>query len=153
MTRTASSRLMETVLVFIMVVIVTSFTWLWRQQVTEKPWLTTGAIDNAGAGSAVIRITAARTGLIVFLAVVTSIFALFISAYFLRMELDDWRPLARACAALGEHAAALHCQRWHAMGLERGSARGQTQGAVRHAHRRASSQSSSSSVRLRPGSC
>jgi cytochrome c oxidase subunit 3 len=32
--------------------------------------------------------------LFAFLAVVTSLFALFISAYFTRMELDDWTPLS-----------------------------------------------------------
>ena len=36
---------------------------------------------------------AARIGLWVFLAVVTSLFALFISAYAMRMELADWKPL------------------------------------------------------------
>ena len=35
----------------------------------------------------------AKMGLWVFLAVVTSVFALFVSAYFIRMELSDWKPL------------------------------------------------------------
>jgi cytochrome c oxidase subunit 3 len=40
-----------------------------------------------------LRLPDARLGLFVFLAVVTSLFALFISAYTMRMELGDWRPL------------------------------------------------------------
>jgi len=35
----------------------------------------------------------AKIGLWVFLAVVTSIFALFVSAYFIRMDLSDWTPV------------------------------------------------------------
>ena len=35
----------------------------------------------------------AKIGLGVFLAVVGCLFALFTSAYFMRMELSDWRPL------------------------------------------------------------
>ncbi len=84
---------METILLFIAAAIVTCLTYLWRNQITEKPWLTAGAIEDDASGVSDEIDPAARTGLMVFLAVVTSVFALFISAYFLRMELNDWRPL------------------------------------------------------------
>ena len=83
---------MTVIVVFIFAMLGLAYWWLWRQRVLEKPWTTQGAEvdtrDEIGAVS-----SAARTGLTFFLAVVTSIFALFISAYFLRMELSDWSPL------------------------------------------------------------
>jgi len=58
----------------------------------SKPWLEEGAIgDLPGTGAS--SWPAAKVGLGVFLAVVSSLFALFISAYFMRMHLSDWRPL------------------------------------------------------------
>jgi cytochrome c oxidase subunit 3 len=58
----------------------------------SKPWLEVGAIDavsDKGASS----LPAATIGLGVFLAVVSSLFALFISAYFMRMQVADWVQL------------------------------------------------------------
>ncbi|MDH4166488.1 MAG: cytochrome c oxidase subunit 3 [Gammaproteobacteria bacterium] len=74
--------------------------WLAARRLTTKSWEAQGTYDGrdtaqmAGPG-------AARTGLWVFLAVVTSFFALFITAYLMRMspelvkgvDLRDWRPV------------------------------------------------------------
>ena len=46
-------------------------------------------VPDTGASS----LPAATIGLGVFLAVVSSLFALFISAYFMRMQVADWTPL------------------------------------------------------------
>jgi cytochrome c oxidase subunit 3 len=63
------------------------------QRLTDKPWLEEGAIgDVHGAGAS--SVPAAKIGLGVLLAVVTSLFALFMAAYFMRMHMaGDWRPL------------------------------------------------------------
>jgi hypothetical protein len=63
--------------------------WLSQQRLTAKPWLEVGAIDDTGASS----LPAATIGLGVFLAVVSSLFALFISAYFMRMQVEMPGPL------------------------------------------------------------
>ena len=66
--------------------------WLSQQRLTAKPWLEEGPIgDFPGTGAS--SLPAAKIGLGVFLAVVSSLFALFISAYFMRMHMADWRPL------------------------------------------------------------
>jgi len=63
---------------------------LLRQTTRVQPWLADGgpAAQPEKAPPA-----ATRVGLWVFLAVATSLFALFISAYTMRMELSDWKPL------------------------------------------------------------
>jgi cytochrome c oxidase subunit III len=66
--------------------------WLSQQSLTAKPWLEVGAIGevrDTGASS----LPAATIGLGVFLAVVSSLFALFISAYLMRMQVADWVQL------------------------------------------------------------
>jgi cytochrome c oxidase subunit 3 len=67
--------------------------WLWRHGLTSKPWLEVGPDAGAtGAGGAPL--PAAKIGLGVFLAVVGSLFALFLSAYSMRMHMAaDWRPM------------------------------------------------------------
>ena len=68
--------------------------WLLKQSVNSRPWeahAAHGSSEDFSGRS--IRMHDARLGLFVFLAVVTSLFALFISAYTMRMELGDWRPL------------------------------------------------------------
>jgi cytochrome c oxidase subunit III len=66
--------------------------WLSQQRLATKPWLEEGVLadfrgDNASS------LPAAKIGLGVFLAVVGSLFALFISAYSMRMNMVDWRAL------------------------------------------------------------
>jgi cytochrome c oxidase subunit 3 len=66
--------------------------WLSQQRLTAKPWLEAGAIGeviDTGASS----LPTAMIGLGVFLAVVSSLFALFISAYFMRMQVADWAEM------------------------------------------------------------
>lgn len=66
--------------------------WLSQQRLASKPWLEEGVLvdfrgDNASS------LPPAKIGLGVFLAVVGSLFALFISAYSMRMNMVDWRAL------------------------------------------------------------
>lgn len=66
--------------------------WLSQQRLTAKPWLEQGVmVDLREEGTA--SPPAAKIGLGVFLAVVGSLFALFISAYSMRMTMADWRTL------------------------------------------------------------
>lgn len=67
--------------------------WLLRQTLNTQPWDATDPVENQ-PGRGVIPATPAKIGLWTFLAVVTSLFALFLSAYLMRMKLGDWRPLA-----------------------------------------------------------
>src|SRR6476660_9329033 len=66
--------------------------WLSRQRLTAKPWLEEGPISDF-PGTGAMTLPAAKIGLGVFLAVVGSLFALFISAYSMRMNMVDWRTL------------------------------------------------------------
>lgn len=87
---------MGSILVVLTILLVIGIWWLSRQGLMSKPWLEQGVADGwpaAGSSSS----SAAKVGLGVFLAVVASLFALFISAYAIRMQLPDWRdvPLPR----------------------------------------------------------
>src|SRR2546430_13339854 len=66
--------------------------WLSQQRLAAKPWLEEGVFadwreENPSS------VPPAKIGLGVFLAVVGSLFALFISAYSMRMNMVDWRAL------------------------------------------------------------
>lgn len=63
--------------------------WVLMQRLKAKPWLEQGPLEDLD----VVRGPPAKTGLVLFLAVVTSLFALFISAYVIRMNVPDWTPL------------------------------------------------------------
>ena len=66
--------------------------WLSQQRLGAKPWLEQGVtVDLREEGPP--SLPAAKIGLGVFLAVVGSLFALFISAYSMRMNMVDWRAL------------------------------------------------------------
>lgn len=67
--------------------------WLLRQSLNSKPWEANDPVENS-PGRGVIATSPAKIGLLSFMAVVTSLFALFLSAYLMRMKLGDWRPLA-----------------------------------------------------------
>lgn len=60
---------------------------------TEKPWLVQGPAAEPQSGQAATT-ALLRTGLVLFLAVVTSLFALFISAYQMRSASMDWVRLS-----------------------------------------------------------
>jgi cytochrome c oxidase subunit III len=80
-------------LVFLAVVMATVISWLLRQSLNTEPWKTDDPLENQ-PGRGVLRIEPAKIGLISFIAVVTSLFALFLSAYLMRMKLADWSALA-----------------------------------------------------------
>jgi cytochrome c oxidase subunit III len=79
-------------LVFVLSVVAFCGWWLSQQRLTAKPWLEEGAAGELSGGRSSTQPTA-KIGLGVFLAVVGSLFALFISAYSMRMSLGDWRAL------------------------------------------------------------
>jgi cytochrome c oxidase subunit 3 len=80
------------VLLFVAIIAAIVFWWLSRQRLFAKPWLEEGlAGEFPGAGAS--KLPAAKIGLGVFLAVVGALFALFLSAYAMRMNMADWRPL------------------------------------------------------------
>jgi cytochrome c oxidase subunit 3 len=78
-------------LVLLAVIMFIVIGWLLRQTLNTQPWIPRSA-DNAVSGTSID--THAKTfGLVSFLAVATSLFALFISAYAMRMHMGDWRPV------------------------------------------------------------
>lgn len=81
---------MSVILLFLAVIGALIGWWLAGQRLTAKPWLEQGVIGDVPAAT---RAPAPKTGLVVFLAVVGSLFALFISAYFMRMGMADWWAL------------------------------------------------------------
>jgi cytochrome c oxidase subunit III len=68
--------------------------WLSKHRLAAKPWLEAGAAGEL-PGTGVSSVPTAKIGLGVFLAVVGSLFALLLSAYFMRMQLADWRPVLK----------------------------------------------------------
>jgi cytochrome c oxidase subunit 3 len=79
-------------LVFLAAVGAIAAWWLSQQRLMAKPWLEEGAIGEL-PGTGASRLPAAKIGLGVFLAVVGSLFALFMSAYSMRMHMGDWKAL------------------------------------------------------------
>jgi cytochrome c oxidase subunit 3 len=83
---------MSVILVFLFVVAGFAGWWLSHQGLMSRPWLEQGlagdfvALDRSA-------LPTAKIGLGVFLAVVGCLFALFTSAYFMRMAVSDWQPL------------------------------------------------------------
>ncbi len=82
---------MSVILVFLVVVIGFSAWWLVQQGLMSRPWLEVGP-DPAG-GPLTAGMPTEKVALGIFLAVVGALFALFASAYFMRMEFVDWRPM------------------------------------------------------------
>ena len=82
---------MTIILVLVATLATIALWWLSQQRLAAKPWLESGPGDSfpeSGAG----RVPAAKVGLGVFLAVVSALFALFASAYSMRMHMaSDWR--------------------------------------------------------------
>jgi cytochrome c oxidase subunit 3 len=81
-------------LVFLALILATLLGWLLKQTFNAAPWEIEAVSDTAhhgplgGTGN-----KSKLIALLTFLAVVTSFFALILSAYALRMELGDWIPL------------------------------------------------------------
>jgi cytochrome c oxidase subunit 3 len=78
-------------LIFLGIIMATVIGWLLRQTLNTQPWIAEAA-DDAVSGAS-LDINTKTIGLTTFLAVAVSVFALFISAYALRMAEPDWRPL------------------------------------------------------------
>ena len=78
-------------LLFLALLMGTLVWWLVRQSVNVQPWVAHAGAEDVHAGA--LDRPAAKTALWVFLGVATSLFALFISAYAMRISLLDWSPL------------------------------------------------------------
>ena len=83
---------MSVAILFFGTVAVITVWWLSQQGLTTKPWLEDGTIGGLRTVGA-LPLPAAKVGLWIFLAVVGSLFSLFILAYSMRMHMGDWRPL------------------------------------------------------------
>ena len=81
-------------LVFLVAIMAVAVWWLVRQTLNVKPWVEQKRLidDRGGEG---LSLPPVMVGLGVFLAVATSLFALSISAYLMRRDGADWRPLAQ----------------------------------------------------------
>ncbi|PRD44278.1 cytochrome-c oxidase [Phyllobacterium phragmitis] len=80
---------MSAILIFMAGIAAIITWWMAQQRLTSKPWLEVGrAGDAPGRDGSSLAIE--KIGLGVFLAVVGALFALFISAYFMRMDMADW---------------------------------------------------------------
>ncbi|MBB3018213.1 cytochrome c oxidase subunit 3 [Microvirga lupini] len=83
---------MGSILFFLSILAILATWWLSRQGLASKPWLEQG--ETAVLPGLPVQSTHPATiGLRVLLAVIGSFFALFISAYVMRMQLPDWRTL------------------------------------------------------------
>lgn len=82
---------MTITLIFLAVIMATVITWLLRQTINTQPWVSNSEADAASGVS--LNTNPQAIGLTTFLAVATSMFALFASAYTIRMTMPDWSPL------------------------------------------------------------
>ena len=81
---------MSVILVFLLGIVGIAGWWLSQQRLMSKPWLEEGSVA-AFPGTESGSMPPAKVGLGVFLAVVGCLFALFSSAYFMRMGVSDRR--------------------------------------------------------------
>jgi cytochrome c oxidase subunit 3 len=81
-------------IILILVAVVSSIAawWLWHEGIAAKPWLEEGVIGEVHGPDA-SHSSASKVGLGVFLVVASSLFALLISAYSMRMPAGDWVPM------------------------------------------------------------
>lgn len=79
-------------LIFMFIMMVIVIWWLF-QRVVVKPWAKEGAIEDDMHSGSTMSLPAVKVGFWVFIAVITSMFSLFGSAYYMRMQLVDWVPL------------------------------------------------------------
>jgi cytochrome c oxidase subunit 3 len=83
---------MTITLIFLAAIMATVIGWLLKQTLNTQPWMASAA-DDAVSGQS-LDSHSKTVALTSFLAVATSLFALFISAYTMRMHMPDWSPLA-----------------------------------------------------------
>lgn len=84
---------MTITLVFLLLVAAIAAWWLARNGIMTKPWLEVGLEAGAAGSTRHVKtspIPAAKFGLGVFLAIVGALFALFLSAWSMRMAATDW---------------------------------------------------------------
>ena len=79
-------------LVLLAIIMAVIVGWLLRQTLNVQPWVEQSASKNVH-GDGAFFLPPVKVGLGAFLAVATSLFALSISAYFMRMHVADWSPL------------------------------------------------------------
>ena len=82
---------MTITLIFLAIIMATVIFWLLKQTFNVQPWVSDEVADEVSGVSLDLKPQA--IALTTFMAVATSLFALFASAYSLRMEMPDWRPL------------------------------------------------------------
>lgn len=82
---------MTITLIFLALLMAAILWWLFRQTVNVQPWVAHGPTGDVHPG--VLARPTAKTALIAFLGVATSLFALFISAYAMRINFLDWNPI------------------------------------------------------------
>ncbi len=82
---------MAIVLIFVAGIMATLLGWLLKQSFNTQPWIAEVVDETAHHGP--LGATSKMIALVTFLAVATSLFALMVSAYSLRMALGDWYPL------------------------------------------------------------
>ncbi len=78
-------------LILLGIIMATVIGWLLRQTLNTQPWVHNAADDEFSGTS--LNTNTKTIALMTFLAVATSLFGLFISAYTQRSEFFDWRPL------------------------------------------------------------
>lgn len=78
-------------LIFLGIIMATVIGWLLKQTINVQPWVANATDDEFSGAS--LDTNAKTIALVSFLAVATSLFGLFISAYTERSEFYDWRPL------------------------------------------------------------
>ena len=82
---------MTIALLFLALILATLLGWLLKQSFNTEPWVAETVSETANEGP--LGGNARLIALLTLLAVVSSFFALILSAYALRMELGDWVPL------------------------------------------------------------
>lgn len=83
---------MAIIILFMVVMVVIAAWWLAKQRLMSKPWLEDSVVGDVPYAGASLP-TQVKVGLGVFLAVVSSLFVLLISAYSMRMQAPDWRDM------------------------------------------------------------
>jgi cytochrome c oxidase subunit III len=84
---------MEIGLITLAIILATLLGWLLKQSFNTQPWVAEEVSATAHHGPLGGDTNTRLIALLTFLAVVTSFFALILSAYSLRMELGDWVPM------------------------------------------------------------
>ncbi len=86
----------------------TLIVWLVRQSVAARPWVAAGNVPELDSQELRAR-QVMRLGLVVLIAVIASLFGLFVSAYVMRMEYADWRPLPEPALLWGNTGVLVLC--------------------------------------------